>query len=133
MNKLDKRTKEYKRSKGLGDTIEKITTATGIKAVVDSLFDDCGCDKKQKFLNKLVPYGYNPRCLTEEEYNKWGEFKKGIKGTIEDDGINYICKFHASLFNRRLVKICRSCPNSGKILLEMIERIDIIYKEYKSE
>ena len=40
------------KSKGLGDTIEKITKATGIKAGVDYIFDklgmDCGCDARKK-------------------------------------------------------------------------------------
>ena len=48
------------KSKGLGDTIEKITTATGIKKVVDAVKKvtgkDCGCGKKKKNLNRLFPY-----------------------------------------------------------------------------
>ena len=43
-------------SKGLGDTIEKITKATGIKKVVDKLPGDCGCDKRKETLNKAFPY-----------------------------------------------------------------------------
>ena len=42
-------------SKGLGDTIEKITTATGIKAVVDKVSEvtkkPCGCNKRKESLN----------------------------------------------------------------------------------
>jgi len=78
---LDKRTKEYKdwliskqeaeasESTGLGDTIEKITEATGIKAAVKFLAgEDCGCTERKESLNKLFPYN-KPECLTEEEYN----------------------------------------------------------------
>jgi hypothetical protein len=47
--------------KGLGDTIEVITKATGIKAVVDAgakvLKKDCGCQARKKQLNDLFPYG----------------------------------------------------------------------------
>lgn len=48
-------------SKGFGDTIEKITTATGIKAVVHKVatavgIDDCGCEKRKQALNKAFPY-----------------------------------------------------------------------------
>jgi hypothetical protein len=50
------------KSKGLGDTIEKITKATGIKKVVDKVSKiakkDCGCDKRKETLNKLFPYNY---------------------------------------------------------------------------
>jgi len=50
--------KEYKRSRGLGDTIEKITRATGIKKVVDKITGekDCGCKKRKEALNKAFPY-----------------------------------------------------------------------------
>ena len=47
-------------SRGLGDTLAKITKATGIKKVVDTVFNainkDCGCRERQSKLNKLFPY-----------------------------------------------------------------------------
>lgn len=50
----------HEKSKGLGDTIEKITTAVGIKAMVDTVAKvtgkDCGCDKRKENLNKAFPY-----------------------------------------------------------------------------
>jgi hypothetical protein len=46
------------KQKGLGDTVAVITKATGIEALVKSLFgENCGCDARQEALNKLVPYG----------------------------------------------------------------------------
>ena len=49
-----------KKSKGLGDSIEKITKATGIKKVVDKVAKatgkDCGCNKRKDTLNRLFPY-----------------------------------------------------------------------------
>ena len=51
---------EKKKSKGLGDTIEKITKATGIKKVVDTINKvtkkDCDCGKRKDNLNRLFPY-----------------------------------------------------------------------------
>jgi hypothetical protein len=51
----------HNKSRGLGDTIEKVTTATGIKAVVDTISKatgkDCGCNKRKEKLNKLFQYG----------------------------------------------------------------------------
>jgi len=46
------------KSRGLGDTIEKITKATGIKKVVDKITrkKDCGCNKRKNILNKAFPY-----------------------------------------------------------------------------
>ena len=50
-----------KESKGLGDTIHKITTVTGIKKVVDKISEKtgkpCGCGQRRKALNKMFPYG----------------------------------------------------------------------------
>lgn len=49
-----------KKSRGLGDTIEKITKATGIKAVVGAISDatgvDCGCEARRDTLNRVFPY-----------------------------------------------------------------------------
>ena len=40
---------------GLGDAVEKVTTATGIKAVVGAISKvtgkDCGCNKRKEKLN----------------------------------------------------------------------------------
>ena len=51
---------EKEKSKGLGDTVAKITKATGIKKVVDTVAKavdkDCGCNKRQDTLNRLFPY-----------------------------------------------------------------------------
>ncbi len=46
--------------KGLGDSIEKITKATGIKTLTN-IFSKvtkkpCGCNKRKEILNKRFPY-----------------------------------------------------------------------------
>lgn len=49
-------------SRGLGDSIEKFTKATGIKKVVESATElvtgkkDCGCSERRDKLNRLFPY-----------------------------------------------------------------------------
>jgi len=64
------------KSKGLGDTIAKITEATGIdKAVKFIAGEDCGCDQRKKKLNELFPYRQN-QCLLEDEYNWLVEYFK---------------------------------------------------------
>ena len=45
------------KSKGLGDTIEKFTKATGIKKLANSIPGGCGCEKRKEILNKKFPYG----------------------------------------------------------------------------
>lgn len=65
-----------KPSKGLGDTIEKITSTLGIKAAVEAVFGDlCGCDERKEKLNKLFPYGAHMSLEDRELYEihliKW--------------------------------------------------------------
>jgi len=47
-------------SRGLGDTITKITKTTGLKKATKLLFDlfnaDCGCTERQAKLNRMFPY-----------------------------------------------------------------------------
>jgi hypothetical protein len=51
------------KSRGLGDSIEKFTKATGIKAVVDKVSEvtgqPCGCGQRRDTLNRVFPYQNN--------------------------------------------------------------------------
>jgi|TARA_R110002020_G_scaffold47639_3_gene135471 hypothetical protein len=46
------------KSKGLGDSVEKLARRTKIKNLVKRLAKgkDCGCKKRQNKLNKMFPY-----------------------------------------------------------------------------
>ena len=47
-------------SKGLGDSIEKLTEATGIKHVVNKVAGGgCGCAERRDALNRKFPYKNN--------------------------------------------------------------------------
>ena len=47
--------------KGLGDAVEKVTKATGVKYVVDKVSKatgkDCGCARRRDSLNRQFPFG----------------------------------------------------------------------------
>jgi hypothetical protein len=52
------------KSRGIGDTIEKIMKATGVKNLVETLsgklgIDDCGCEARREALNRMLPYKNN--------------------------------------------------------------------------
>lgn len=53
--------KQPEESRGLGDTIAKITEATGLDKLSEIYTQitgkDCGCKSRQEALNKLFPYG----------------------------------------------------------------------------
>ena len=49
------------RSKGLGDSVEKFTKATGLKSLAQIAtramgYTECGCNKRKAWLNKQFPY-----------------------------------------------------------------------------
>jgi len=49
------------KSKGLGDTVEKFTKATGIYTLADMAAkfvgkEDCGCGQRKDKLNNMFPY-----------------------------------------------------------------------------
>ena len=130
-----KRTKKIKvdSGKGLGDTIEQITTKTGIKKIVELFVngEDCGCDERKKKLNKLFSYKLKARCLTEEEYNEWAELKSNIGLPLKKEQKEYIINKYASVFN--VPVYIPQENNDTKPLLRMIDNIDKVYEVYKEE
>lgn len=93
-----------RKAKGLGDTIEQITTATGIKAVVDKISEvtgiDCRCDERKETLNKLWSY----RSTENQTLN-----------CLSEDSITFLKDF---------------LPNQPEQLtIKIQERLKIIYKE----
>lgn len=57
-----------KQSEGVGDTVAKITKATGVDKLVKFIAgEDCGCDERQDSLNKIFKYK-KINCISEEDY-----------------------------------------------------------------
>lgn len=116
-----------KKSKGLGDTIEKVIKATGLDVFVEG--KDCGCDKRKEKLNQLFPYRTKSRCFTEKEYNDWKEFTKVKAIKLSAIQVKFVCELYASVFNRQIWYPCSSC--SPKPMINMIDKLDLIYKTYE--
>lgn len=102
-----------KKSKGLGDTIEKITEATGIKAVVEAVSEatgiDCGCGERKDLLNKLFPYKQT-ECLTDED-NEWLKvFFETNNNQLTPKQQNKIIDIYKNVFNQAIQPSnCGSC------------------------
>jgi hypothetical protein len=102
-----------RKPKGLGDTVEQITTATGIKAVVKAVSKatgiDCGCDGRKEVLNKLWSYR-KPNCLIQEDIEfllPYFQFKKETLTPKEQWRIKDIYK---AVFNEVIQDSnCASC------------------------
>ena len=139
---LDKRTKEYKEWKasqkpeGLGDVIEKITEATGIKAAVKWLAgDDCGCDERKEKMNKLFPSAYKAQCLQEDEYNWLKIIYVRIYNEEKQKYVSYLKpseqKKFLEIYNR--VFTARQTPtNCASCWRDIVGRLHKVYQTYDS-
>ncbi len=63
------------KSKGVGDTIAKITNATGLDKVADAVAkmagkDDCGCNRRRQTLNEIFPYTKDNKSKKTPHINK---------------------------------------------------------------
>lgn len=119
-----------KKAKGLGDTIEQITEATGIKKAVEMFSKatgvDCKCDERKEKLNQLFSYNRNINCLTEKDYNSLTELIDPKKNTLTIEEQNTIAEIYYNVFNYSLqLSSCGSCW-AGKI-----QELRKVYNEYK--
>jgi hypothetical protein len=151
---LDKRTNEYKDYKkslaptqealtakhkanptievttGLGDVVEKITKATGIKSIVDWFTpegEDCGCDERKEKLNKIpaLKSQHKIECLTVEEYNYMHSlFVEKKKRTNADMKKLRIIWYR--VFNKKGVSSCSGCSMTMKTI-----ELEAIFRTYE--
>jgi hypothetical protein len=97
------------KSKGLGDTISKITKATGIDKVAKAVLgDDCGCEERKKKLNQMFPYS---RPFTEDELKVYEEVLPRLKGgTITGQDQATLIRLYNKVFNaNKKPSSCSSC------------------------
>ena len=145
--KIDKRTKAYKESiknkpaKGLGDIVEDITTATGIKKAVKTIFgDDCGCEERKKKLNKILLPRFKTqkayRCLSEEQYKIFGEYKKNrtLETELQTKNVQLVIDLYAHVFaiQHNINDFCRTCGKNTRIR-NINDKLDVVYESYKKE
>ena len=137
---VDKRSKEYREYKawlknfneeqskkpdGLGDVVAKITKATGIDKLVKFIAgEDCGCDERQKLLNKEFHFS-KPNCLDELEYNWLSKFYKERKYNITFEQRERLYVIYNRVFSTTLKNSsCSSC------LRGVINKLETIIKTY---
>lgn len=124
--------KTKKKSKGLGDSVEKFTEATGIKKIVKWIAgDDCGCEARKIKLNQMFKYKSNPECLIESEYLYLKEFFKIEKQTLKQDEQIKILSISNRVFKEN--KKASSCGSCARELINQVKRLYEIYKEEHNE
>ena len=109
-------------SKGLGDSISKITEATGIKKVVDKISEvtgiDCGCEDRKKLLNKILPYA---RQFTADEMSIYESVLPRIKSTVTREDQAILVKLYNKVFNAN--KETSSCGSCVKSTLSQLKKV----------
>lgn len=120
---------------GVGDVVEKVTKATGVKKVVEKIFDaagaDCGCEDRKTALNELLRF--RPKeCLNEEEFDylkqfyveKMGGFNEGIRITpeVQDRLVN--------IYNRIMPRKKEMTNCGGCFLKEVYRPLSKVYSKY---
>ena len=108
-----------KRSKGLGDSVEKVLKATGIDKVAKKILgDDCGCEERKEALNKLYPY---TRQMTEDEIMIYEEVMSRTKGTLKGEDQAILVRIYNKVFNaNKKPSSCGSCVRGTLQKLETV-------------
>jgi hypothetical protein len=115
-----------RKPKGLGDTIEQITTATGIKAVVDKISEvtgiDCGCNERKEALNKLWSYR-QPNCISEDNVTWLADFlpNKPEQLTIKSQE-------RLKIIYKEVFSIDFKTASCGSCWRDMIREIERVYE-----
>ena len=124
--KPKRKSKAKSKPKGLGDKIEAVTKATGIKAVVDKVAEvtgtDCGCAKRKAYLNNRFPSYTN---MSKEDQVIWLEqlqpkFQAGAR-------VNYAFQETVIDVYQRTFGIRRKKTNCGDCFLGYLSQLEKAY------
>jgi len=112
------------KQKGLGDTVDWITTHTGIKQAVKYFFgDNCGCQERKEWLNKMLPYMREE--LTQSEYLLLHDFFKEDHSTVTAKQQSQLLKIYNRVFGkRREMSSCSPCVKT------LVDELKELYNEY---
>ncbi len=122
--------KGRKKAQGLGDTIEQITEATGIKKVVETFSKvtgvDCKCEERKAKLNNLIPYRRKVNCLTESDYEALKPFVSPKKGSLTPNEQWQIQSIYFRVFEVKLDN--SNCPSCWRDIINDLRKV---FNEYQ--
>ena len=115
-----------RKPKGLGDTIEQITTATGIKVVVEKVSEltgiDCGCEERREKLNALWSYR-QPKCLSETSIEWLNPFLKN-----KPEQLTILLQNKLKSIYKEVFDIDFASTNCASCWRDMIREIERVYE-----
>ena len=133
--KSSKRSEDYNKlkqnvesqSKGVGDTVAKITKATGVDKLVKFIAgEDCGCDERQVQLNKLFSYK-KINCISEDDYTYLSDFVDSNTNKITNDQKVRLITIHNNIFNTNQ-KTNTSCSPCISGVVNKLKKYLQVYK-----
>ena len=133
--KASKRSEDYNKlkqnvetqSKGVGDTVAKITKATGVDKLVKFIAgEDCGCDERQVQLNKLFSYK-KINCISEDDYTYLSDFVDSNTNKITNQQKVRLITIHNNIFNTNQ-KTNTSCSPCISGVVNKLKKYLQVYK-----
>jgi len=111
-------------SKGLGDTIAKVTKATGIDKIIGAVVDDCGCDERKDKLNKMFPYHKN-LTMTIDQQQIWIMIRSELFSSIvsQENRERLRIMYNAIFSDKKQPSTCAPC---------IIKQRDKVHQVYKN-
>lgn len=114
--------KQTPKSKGLGDTIAKITKWAGIEPCES-------CNKRRNKLNKLIPYNSVKDEMTQDQFQRWEQWKTDWNGTsLNDDDMTLIEDIYNAVRHTNNAP-CRTCGSGAWV--QLIKGVDSVADKYR--
>lgn len=112
---------------GLGDLVEKVTEATGIKKAVKFIAgEDCGCEERKQKMNAIpLLKRRNVNCLTEEEYAYLTDWFGKKVNVVKQADQNKLLAIYNRVFNQR-----RERTSCGSCIKTMIDELKVLFNQY---
>ena len=133
--KASKRSEDYNKlkqnvetqSNGVGDTVAKITKATGVDKLVKFIAgEDCGCDERQVQLNKLFSYK-KINCISEDDYSYLSDFVDRKTSKVTNEQKVRLITIHNNVFNTNQ-KTNTSCSPCISGIVNKLKKYLQVYK-----
>lgn len=118
--------KRRKKIEGLGDVVEQVTKATGIKAIVG----ECEvCNERKFLLNRIFPFKRVSKAMTNEHKAEFEVFLSECGNRVLENRITDITnwvQFLNGLYSEYFgitIEVCESCSNIYKAIIRDLNKL----------